>query len=52
MIKQQLGNPEILNLKKTAFLCSRKVPASPRCRAIVPKIRMSLTYLLQISSCI
>jgi len=27
-IKEQLGNKEFLNLYKTAFLCSRKVPAS------------------------
>lgn len=28
MIKDSLGNTELLKLKKTAFLCSRKVPAS------------------------
>ena len=28
MIKASLGNKEILNLPKTAFLCSRQVPAS------------------------
>lgn len=28
MIKSTLGNKEILNLPKTAFLCSRQVPAS------------------------
>lgn len=28
MIKEYIGNPEILNLHKTAFLCSRKIPAS------------------------
>ncbi|MGI6468357.1 MAG: DNA-binding protein [Syntrophomonadaceae bacterium] len=28
MIKSSLGNKEILNLPKTAFLCSRQVPAS------------------------
>ena len=27
-IKEQLGNKELLKLNKTAFLCSRKVPAS------------------------
>ena len=27
-IKEQLGNNELLKLKKTTFLCSRKVPAS------------------------
>ncbi len=28
MIKDSLGNTELLKLKKTAFLCSRKAPAS------------------------
>jgi hypothetical protein len=28
MIKESLGNTELLKLSKTAFLCSRKVPAS------------------------
>lgn len=28
MIKVSLGNKEVLNLPKTAFLCSRQVPAS------------------------
>jgi predicted Rossmann fold nucleotide-binding protein DprA/Smf involved in DNA uptake len=28
MIKDSLGNTDLLKLKKTAFLCSRKVPAS------------------------
>jgi hypothetical protein len=28
MIKQSLGNTDLLNLSKTAFLCSRQVPAS------------------------
>lgn len=28
MIKATLGNAELLNLHKTAFLCSRRVPAS------------------------
>jgi hypothetical protein len=28
MIKASLGNKEILNLPKTAFLCSRQIPAS------------------------
>lgn len=28
MIKASLGNGELLNLPKTAFLCSRRVPAS------------------------
>lgn len=27
-IKEQLGNKELLQLNKTAFLCSRKIPAS------------------------
>ena len=27
-IKEQIGNKELLELNKTAFLCSRKVPAS------------------------
>jgi hypothetical protein len=27
-IKHHIGNPELLKLPKTAFLCSRKVPAS------------------------
>jgi hypothetical protein len=27
-IKEQLGNKELIQLNKTAFLCSRKVPAS------------------------
>ena len=27
-IKEQIGNHELLQLQKTAFLCSRKVPAS------------------------
>ncbi len=28
MIVSSLGNAELLNLRKTAFLCSRKIPAS------------------------
>jgi predicted Rossmann fold nucleotide-binding protein DprA/Smf involved in DNA uptake len=28
VIKGQLGNKELLKLRKTAFLCSRKIPAS------------------------
>lgn len=28
MIKEALGNTEILNLHKTAFLCSRQIPAA------------------------
>lgn len=28
MIKESLGNTELLKLPKTAFLCSRKIPAS------------------------
>jgi hypothetical protein len=28
MIKESLGNTELLKLPKTAFLCSRQVPAS------------------------
>jgi hypothetical protein len=28
MIKDSLGNTDLLKLPKTAFLCSRKVPAS------------------------
>lgn len=28
VIKEQIGNNELLQLKKTAFLCSRKIPAS------------------------
>jgi hypothetical protein len=27
-IKEQIGNNELIRLHKTAFLCSRKVPAS------------------------
>lgn len=28
MIKESLGNTDLLELPKTAFLCSRQVPAS------------------------
>lgn len=28
MIKETIGNIDLLKLSKTAFLCSRKVPAS------------------------
>jgi len=28
MIKESLGNTDLLKLPKTAFLCSRKIPAS------------------------
>jgi predicted Rossmann fold nucleotide-binding protein DprA/Smf involved in DNA uptake len=28
MIEASLGNPELLKLRKTAFLCSREIPAS------------------------